>query len=126
MPNLVHSLDAASLALLIDIYFKKDTTNNFYSIHDCFAVTCNKVNYMVQLLKLSYCEIYCKESFLRKFDNNFKQTISIHLGKDCFLDKNTIQIINDKGETIKIKYPDVEQVIKPSKIEFKKGSYIIN
>lgn len=55
MPNLVLSLDAASLALLIDIYFRKEATNNFYSIHDCFAVTCNIVNYMVQLLKLSYC-----------------------------------------------------------------------
>ena len=39
MPNLVHSLDAASLALLIENFFKEDKTKNFFSVHDCFAVT---------------------------------------------------------------------------------------
>ena len=49
MPNLVHSLDAASLALLVDLYFnnskyavdssKNGTVKNIFTIHDCFAVT---------------------------------------------------------------------------------------
>ena len=44
MPNLVHSLDAASLGLVIKIYFKVIENKKFYSIHDCFAVPCNSNN----------------------------------------------------------------------------------
>lgn len=40
MPNLVHSLDAASLCLLIESYFSDNNSLYFYSIHDCFAVPC--------------------------------------------------------------------------------------
>ena len=47
MPNLVHSLDAASLCLVIVNYFKENDNINFYSIHDCFAVPCNKVNNLI-------------------------------------------------------------------------------
>jgi len=60
MPNLVHSLipDAASLCLVIVNYFKQINNINFYSIHDCFAVPCNKVNNLIGLLKIAYCIIY--------------------------------------------------------------------
>jgi DNA-directed RNA polymerase len=43
MPNLVHSLDAASLALVAEYYFNSVDIKNFYAIHDCFAVTCNNI-----------------------------------------------------------------------------------
>jgi len=53
MPNLIHSLDAASLCLVIVNYFKEIDNLNFYSIHDCFAVPCNKVNNLYGLLNKS-------------------------------------------------------------------------
>jgi len=99
MPNLVHSLDAASLCIVINNYFNQDkfvvnptpvisntnSTNktesisghdvsdswqgtrasnlqekniNFYSIHDCFAVPCNKMSKIMELLKSAYIIIY--------------------------------------------------------------------
>jgi DNA-directed RNA polymerase len=60
MPNLIHSLDAASLALLIDLFFKENKNNkkNFYSVHDCFAVTCNNVNSIYKHIKAVYATIY--------------------------------------------------------------------
>jgi DNA-directed RNA polymerase len=56
MPNLVHSLDAASLAMLVDSYFSTTTkegrnTNSFFAVHDCFAVTMNNVDELTKLLK---------------------------------------------------------------------------
>jgi hypothetical protein len=103
MPNLIHSLDAASLCLVINNYFNqekfvvaqtqvKSNTNstnkteaiigivrsnscpgarasyklinniNFYSIHDCFAVPCNKMSQIIELLKFAYIIIYSKKS----------------------------------------------------------------
>jgi DNA-directed RNA polymerase len=126
MPNLVHSLDSASLALLIDNFFKIENNYNFYSIHDCFAVTCNKVDLMIKLLKLSYYTIYCNEPFLKKFDSNFKNFILIQFGENSFLKENTIQITNQEGNLIKIKYPDINQVLKPTLLEFMESSYPIN
>ena len=46
MPNLVHSLDAASLALVIDSFFKIENEKNFYSIHDCFALNFMILSFM--------------------------------------------------------------------------------
>jgi DNA-directed RNA polymerase len=45
MPNLVHSLDSASLDLVIENYFKENENKKFDSIHDCFAVLCNNLSY---------------------------------------------------------------------------------
>lgn len=67
MPNLVHSLDAASLCLVITNYFKQIDNVNFYSIHDCFAVPCShKVNNLIGLLKIAYCFIYSDINYLKK------------------------------------------------------------
>lgn len=58
MSNLVYSLDAASLCLVIVNYFKQIENVNFYFIHDCFAIPCNKVNNFIGLLKNDYYIIY--------------------------------------------------------------------
>jgi len=75
MPNLVHYLDAASLCLVIVNYFKQIYNVNFNSIHDCFAVPCNKVNNLIGLLKFAYCIIYSDNKYLLEFDSNFRSTI---------------------------------------------------
>jgi DNA-directed RNA polymerase len=71
MPNLVHSLDAASLCLVIVNYFKQNSNVNFYSIHDCFVVPCNKVNNITGFLKIAYCIIYSDSKYLLEFESNF-------------------------------------------------------
>lgn len=83
MPNLVHSLDAASLCLVTGNYFKEN--KNFFSIFDCFAVTCNKVNLLTTLLNTAYCVIYTNKKYLIDFHSNFLANIKNCYGENSVL-----------------------------------------
>lgn len=65
MPNLVHSLDATSMVMLLKS-FHDLKLKNIYTIHDCFAVTCDNVHSLLDLIKLVYIEIYSKDSYPRE------------------------------------------------------------
>lgn len=130
MPNLVHSLDAASLCLVIANYFKQIDNVNFYSIHDCFAVPCNKVNKLIGLLKTAYCIIYSDSKYLLDFDSNFRSSIIKSFDKDVvsFNDKEEKIIINLKNKTIILKYPSIKSVIdsKTPQINLNDSNYLIH
>ena len=127
MPNLVDSLDAASLALLTDFYFKNYSSDvkNIYAIHDCFAVTANNVENLRELLKLVYIKIYSEDNYLRQIDIEIRQHIKFHYGKECFDDINNI--IKTEN-TPKMKFPDIELVLSTRlDVELiKSSSYIVN
>jgi DNA-dependent RNA polymerase len=129
MPNLVHSLDAASLCLVIVNYFKQINNINFYSIHDCFAVPCNKVNNLIGLLKIAYCIIYTDNKYLLEFDAYFKSTIIKAYGKDAvsFEDAGILEI-KLEGETIILKYPSISSIIKSKipQINLNDSNYLIH
>lgn len=127
-PNLIHSLDASSLALLVDSFynFEKNVlieNVNFYAIHDCFATTANNMVNLINLLKAVYIQTYTEESFLIKFDKDIKEWIQLFWGSDVFnKDFSLIKVeINDK--LIKMKYPNVQNVIvgKISALSIQKG-----
>jgi DNA-directed RNA polymerase len=85
MPNLVHSLDATSLALLYNSFYKeteKDNVVNFYSIHDCFAVTANNVELLINLLKSVYIDLYSGNTYLQKFDDDLISYIRSVYGEE--------------------------------------------
>lgn len=75
MPNLIHSLDATSLILLLQNYFNSSNANNIYAIHDCFASTANNMTKIIDILKISYISLYGDEKYLIKFDENIITTI---------------------------------------------------
>jgi DNA-directed RNA polymerase, mitochondrial len=132
MPNLIHSLDASSLALLVELFFSEQdidednstNINNFYSIHDCFAVTANNIDKLINVIKVVYISIYSDDQYIRKFDQGIIDSIKLHLGKNSFNDSSKTIEINNK----KIQYPDINTfilgIIKAESI--KKSSYIIN
>jgi DNA-dependent RNA polymerase len=196
MPNLVHSLDAASLAIVINNYFNQDkivvsstpvnSTNsnnitnkgealdvqagrsaatypeisfpqesynatqlnsrnsqnhslshshshsikniNFYSIHDCFAVPCNKMSKIIELLKTAYIIIYSKKKYLLEFDANFITAIKKRYGENAvsFNEKDELITINTELDSITIKYIPIKKIIdsKITQIDVSQSTYI--
>ena len=109
MPNLIHSLDAASLALVVDLYFQGNNSkiNNFFAIHDCFAVTANNVVNLITNIKLVYIKIYSEDNYLLKFDEGIINSIKLQFGKNAFNDKNKTIKVNG----VEINYPNVNNLI---------------
>lgn len=87
MPNLIHSLDAASMVLLYDqfskIYFN---SINLYTVHDCFSSTAEKISNMVTILRSVYTKFYSDDPYLRKFDDGIIKII--HANYDESIDWN--------------------------------------
>ena len=128
MPNLIHSLDGASLSLIVNMFyidsFKNSKVFNFFGIHDCFAVTANNIPNLIKFIKLVYIKIYTDDNYLRRFDQGIIDSIKAQFGDDSFDDINkTIKINEDVFD-----YPDVNKIIvgtiKASKIN--KSTYLIN
>lgn len=134
MPNLIHSLDAASLCLILDMFSqehemitqnKYSSSNlNFFSIHDCFGVTVNNVVNLIKIIKLVYIKIYTEDSYLKRFDQCIINNIRLHFGEDS---------LNEETRTIKvdgytIQYPDVNKVIlgKIKSIDILNSQYCLN
>lgn len=111
MPNLIHSLDAAALALLADSHFKDLQCNNLYAIHDCFAVTANNVDMLMQYLKLVYIKIYSEDDYLRQFDTRIIQNILYTYGKDCYDPDSKIITVELQDNIIKETFPDINIVL---------------
>ncbi|GAA4828682.1 MULTISPECIES: DNA-directed RNA polymerase [Actinomycetes] len=129
MPNLIHSLDASVLALLADDLFNTNNINNFYSIHDCFAVTANNIPKLFSALKSIYTKIYTQDIFLRNFDNFIRSYIKVKYGDNCFNDDNLkINTIVDDKEVV-LQFPNLNQVLGrelPSMDLITKSSYLIS
>lgn len=107
MPNLIHSLDAASLALIVDMYSHKSILFNFFAIHDCFAVTANNIATLIKFIKLVYIKIYSEDSYLIKFDEGIINSIKLQYSPKCFNYKS--KIIKIDGHILQ--YPDVNKII---------------
>ena len=71
MPNLIHSLDAASLCLLFEQFSKnnKNEKFNFYGVHDCYATSADKAVQLNIILKSIYTQIYSDNDYIRQFDD---------------------------------------------------------
>ena len=68
MPNLIHSLDAYSMTELYYTLSSKFDEVQFYSIHDCFGTTTDKVECLKSLLVYVYVDLYSEDHYLYKFD----------------------------------------------------------
>lgn len=109
MPNLIHSLDATSLALLHDQFRQTDKNINIFTIHDCFAVTCNNVEKLITLLKI-YLKIYSDSIYLEELDKYIRTILINNFGRDIFSENGKYVIITDKNsknKDLKIPFPDI-------------------
>ena len=94
MPNLIHFLDSSSLSLLFEDFSKSyNDSVQFYSIHDCFGTTSDKVFRLKTILASVYTDIYSSEPYLLKFDKNALDYIENHT--NCKVDRINRTIVID-------------------------------
>lgn len=74
MPNLVHSLDGCTIALLYKELLVHGV-KNLYTIHDCFATTTDNVPFLIDMLKGVYIKLYSEYGYLSSLDTHIRNTI---------------------------------------------------
>lgn len=134
MPNLVHSLDASSLAKLINVCFITDSysnkSKNIFTIHDCFGVTCNNVESIIDMLKSIYIDLYSQEGYTRQLDKQIISMIKNSYGENCLNEKTLKLKVEIKNQEVELKYPDVNTVFgNNEKFDFdslKQSKYLLN
>lgn len=112
MPNLIHSLDAASLILLLDEYFNNSElqVKNIYTIHDCFAMPMNHVEFIIDNLRKIYTSLYSDSHYLDKLDKGVLDAIAYHYRDvEHIRDKNKLIITQDNEEKV-FNYPNIKEV----------------
>ena len=114
MPNLIHSLDACTIAILYR-YLKGLEITNLYTVHDCFAVTANNVETLIKELKLVYLHIYTGSEFLKDFDANIRNSIINQHGNIFSEDGNIVYInVVDKEGKDKVEkhaFPNIKPLL---------------
>lgn len=63
MPNLIHSLDAYSMTELSYQFNNNYHNFQFYSIHDCFGTTFDKVDILKMYLSFIYINLYSNDTY---------------------------------------------------------------
>jgi DNA-directed RNA polymerase len=107
MPNLIHSLDAASLTLLYEAFCNTVENNgniiNFYSVHDCYGVTAANIDTLITQLRMVYIKLYSKNRYLSLFEVDIISSIlKAYSNKGNYFDENErILYLNDN----KIRFP---------------------
>jgi DNA-directed RNA polymerase len=91
MPNLIHSLDGTTIALLVN-FLKNLGISNLYTIHDCFASTANNISIINEYVRESFCQTYADVSFLFNLHIFFMEYI---LGNYKIYCKDTSEFITD-------------------------------
>ena len=103
LPNLIHSLDASTLTILVNKLKVNGYNVPFYSVHDCFASTANNMSLIKKLYKESLVDIYNDNKVLKIFEKDLLQ----------YIDE---LVVNDEkvAEIIKLKTPSLKLIINPN------------
>ena len=111
MPNLIHSLDGTSLSLLYD-QFSNSFANNkqvqFFSVHDCFGTTCDKVFALKIILASVYTDLYSSDPYLCEFDKDMLDELEKKTKTTYKLDRSSRTL--ELGES-KYRIHDIEWVM---------------
>lgn len=109
MPNLIHSLDASSMSLLYNKFHLMYKQPQFFSIHDCFGTTLDKVDLLKTMLASVYMDIYSHDHYLGEFDRKILKYIELQTGN--VIDRNTRLLeINIKGRTTQYELHNIKWV----------------
>lgn len=101
MPNLIHSMDATNIQLLIKIFTDKNKTMNLLTTHDCFATTPNYMYDLNKEIRLAFLMIYFKDDYIKSVHENFIKQIY-----------NTTKLIyiKEKDKLVKVNIEDIKNI----------------
>ena len=103
VPNLIHSMDAANIALLVNDLRHTGLVNknnlNLVTIHDCFATDANHVELIHFQVRAAFLRIYQNQTFIDDF-HLFILNHLISLGVKII--ENNTKIVLSNGKTIEI------------------------
>ena len=109
MPNLIHSLDGSTIALLYKDFRK---IGHLYTVHDCFATTANNVPFLMDILKSVYLKLYSSVDYLTQFDMLVKININKQFGDKVYdLKDKFVHIPITKNKTETVQFPDINKVL---------------
>lgn len=122
MPNLIHSLDASSLTLLYNSFASCSASESkftqFFSVHDCFATTCDKVSLLKTILASVYTDLYTDNPYLIKFDNSVLTNIEDNTDYPLDREKRLVYIDGNKPYKIHdIKWVINEKILSSKEIK---------
>lgn len=76
VPNLVHSMDAGHLALLVNSIILQNNNMNILSVHDCFGTNANDIKILKYLVINTFIKIYGDNDFIDKLHNLSIETVT--------------------------------------------------
>lgn len=90
LANLVHSLDARNIHVLVKLINEYGSHFPIYTIHDCFATTPNNMYKSLEpLVKRAFIQIYFSdEGFLTKIHNNIMKDLKNNFVLETIVDRN--------------------------------------
>jgi len=126
MPNLIHSLDATSLMLLVNNYFSNDELDckNIYTIHDCFAMPMNHVEFIIDTLRKVYISLYSDSNYLEELNNGILEIIKLHY-RDLEYNAESEELILYIDDKIKkYQYPNIKALL-DKRFHLSTGAYYL-
>lgn len=104
IPNLIHSLDASNISILVNKLIEDNNNINLLTIHDCFATNAKHVDDLTYRIKIAFLVIYGDKDYLHKFH---KYILDYMRNKRFMISKDNSYVINSEGKKIKIPKPPI-------------------
>ncbi len=121
LPNFIHSLDGATMALLNVSFAKLVEVPNMYGVHDCFAVTADNIPCLIDSLRGVYIDLYTDKHYILEFDRWFISNLS-YIYKDKFTYNEVDRIIKIDRKIFKLgKLPNISSQNSPRLEESEKS-----
>ena len=86
MPNLVHSLDASNITILVRL-LHKDSNVSLLTIHDCFGCHAGDVARVQEYVRKAFVSIYCNTRMLNNFHDRCIEQIVANAGTTYYYDQ---------------------------------------
>lgn len=104
IPNIIHSLDAANISILVNDILDEGIKVNILTIHDAFATHANYIDELTYRIKLAFLVVYADKDFILKFHDYIINNL-INQGFIINKKGTHFEQPDEKGDKVNIKIP---------------------